>query len=95
MLINSGAPVTEVTHSYSTAFHYIVKKIPSTEEMWKKHEEVMILLLREGADINARDIHMRTPLHRVSVSNEKVLRFLIENNAKINATDEYVTSLSK
>ena len=88
-LINNGARVNEVTSSFTIPLHYLVKNNSNDELTWKKFEEVMNLMLREGADINARDIHLQTPLHRATTRDEKCVRFLIDNGAKINAVDEF------
>ena len=90
-LINSGARVNEITDSFTIPFHYLVRK-SSSDELWQKHAEVLMLMLKEGADINARDIHLQTPLHRSCSQgrDERCVRFLLDNGAKINAMDEFV-----
>ena len=60
--------------------------------------EVVRLLLERGADVNAQDRHMKTPLHAATsdgyrwaaephVASAEVIALLLENGAEVNARD--------
>ena len=54
--------------------------------------EIMEVLVKNGADVNARDIFNRTPLHRYLFIhiNIEAMKFLIENGADVNARDKWL-----
>lgn len=50
-------------------------------------------LIQEGADIEARDIHDRTPIHIAALFGKTdVLRVLIDNDADVNSRDQWRVS---
>ncbi|XP_049579319.1 ankyrin repeat domain-containing protein 27 isoform X3 [Syngnathus scovelli] len=54
------------------------------------HAELTALLVRHGADIEARTERKATPLHLASQNNHlQVVKFLLECNAKLNKKDQY------
>ncbi|XP_043979984.1 ankyrin repeat domain-containing protein 27 isoform X1 [Gambusia affinis] len=54
------------------------------------HSSLAALLIRHGANVNARTIQSATPLHLASQnSHVQVVRFLLECNAKLNKKDHY------
>nr|XP_040018208.1 ankyrin repeat domain-containing protein 27 [Gasterosteus aculeatus aculeatus] len=54
------------------------------------HCPLAALLIRHGANVNARTNHSATPLHLASQnSHVQVVRFLLECNAKLNKKDHY------
>lgn len=57
----------------------------------KRSPEIVRLLIEHGADINAQDRKLLTPLHFTSVSENpasEIVKVLIEHGADINALDE-------
>jgi ankyrin repeat protein len=59
--------------------------------VWKGHEEVVALLVRAGADVNAHnenDHWGTTPLHAAAHANQSAIaQLLIDHGADINARD--------
>ncbi|XP_061532932.1 ankyrin repeat domain-containing protein 27 isoform X2 [Phycodurus eques] len=54
------------------------------------HAELTALLVRRGADVNARTDRKATPLHLASQNDHlQVVKFLLECNAKLNKKDQY------
>ncbi|KAM9815468.1 ankyrin repeat domain-containing protein 27 isoform 3-T3 [Syngnathus typhle] len=54
------------------------------------HGELTALLVRHGADVEARTERKATPLHLASQNNHlQVVKFLLECNAKLNKKDQY------
>ncbi|XP_035986786.1 ankyrin repeat domain-containing protein 27 isoform X1 [Fundulus heteroclitus] len=54
------------------------------------HSSLVALLIRHGANVNARTNQNATPLHLASQSSHvQVVRFLLECNAKLNKKDHY------
>ncbi|XP_061630929.1 ankyrin repeat domain-containing protein 27 isoform X3 [Phyllopteryx taeniolatus] len=54
------------------------------------HAELTTLLVRRGADVNARTDCKATPLHLASQNDHlQVVKFLLECNAKLNKKDQY------
>jgi ankyrin repeat protein len=52
-------------------------------------EEIVSLLLKNGADVNVKDIDGMTPLFLASMlGNENIIKLLLENNADPNARDK-------
>jgi len=52
-------------------------------------EEITILLIKKGADVNAKDYVGWTPLHNAAAycSNENIVTHLLENGADVNVKD--------
>lgn len=50
--------------------------------------EALCLLLQNGAEVNAKDLYGRTPLHS-GIYNTKIAIALLENGANLNAVDDF------
>ena len=54
----------------------------------RERKELAELLIRRGANVNARDQQKRTPLHvAVDTKSVKIVEMLVENGAEINPRD--------
>ncbi|ARF02634.1 SWPV1-017 [Shearwaterpox virus] len=63
------------------------------DEINKEELEIAKLLLKEGADVNKRDVYKSSPLHRAANSGKKdMIRLLIDYGADINALDMFGNS---
>jgi len=79
MLIAAGIDLRRGTDGPGTALHRAVER---------GQEEVAALLLRRGADVDARDRHGRTPLHLAVERKElAMVELLIAGGADVNARD--------
>jgi ankyrin repeat protein len=58
---------------------------------WKGHQDAVALLLKAGADVNAKnenDHWGTTPLHAAAHANQsKIAQMLVDSGADVNATD--------
>jgi ankyrin repeat domain-containing protein 50 len=77
-LLSDGFEPNETSGSYETPLHRAVMR---------GNEDVIILLLRYKANVNAKDIEGRTPLHSAMESTPPVVRLLLEHGAEVNAAD--------
>lgn len=88
--LNQGVDVNLATnfeienhwHAGTTALHIAVSH--------NSAKSLVQLLLEHGADVNARDAYMQTPLHRCGRNWETAtIRMLVEKGADVNALDKY------
>jgi len=78
-LLESGlADVNEHGNMGRTPLHYAANN---------HHKEVVELLIEKGADVNARERYLCTPLHYALPSIE-IVRLLVANGADVNAKDK-------
>ncbi|RSL89797.1 hypothetical protein CEP51_001079 [Fusarium floridanum] len=88
LLIDRGVNTKATDEEGCTAFHLVAKS--SADE--KTKEEAVELLIKVGADINARDNRQSTPLifsvRQGSPSNEKMTSTLLKHGADVHALDE-------
>ncbi|CZR54758.1 uncharacterized protein PAC_04642 [Phialocephala subalpina] len=77
-LLSDGFEANENSGSYETPLHRAVIR---------GHEDVVILLLKHRADVNAKDIVGRTPLHYAMESTTPVVQLLLEHGAEVNTAD--------
>ena len=87
LLLENGANPSLLTCEGATALHYIVR------HPWKKPElceEVMRLFIEKGADVNAQNHHMDTPLHGASLFSgpSEAIKFLVQHGATVNLPNE-------
>lgn len=70
-----------------TPLHYALRNVQDDGEMVLSNRLVE-LLLASGADVNARDVHLRTPLHRAAACHSiAVLHRLLDAGADLEAAD--------
>lgn len=77
-LLSDGYEPNENSGSCETPLHRAVMR---------GHEDVVILLLKHKADVNAKDIKGRTPLHCAIESTTSVVQLLLEHGAEVNTAD--------
>ncbi|KAJ6120562.1 hypothetical protein N7523_004842 [Penicillium sp. IBT 18751x] len=81
LLLELGADFTRTDHRGNTPLHHAA----DTRRIWKLSKEaIATALLQKGADIEARNNHLETPLwHAVRKRSEDITRLLIEKGADI------------
>jgi ankyrin repeat protein len=87
-LVSNGANINAITIDGNSPLHYAVYK--SLALSWPYYSFAIVeFLVSNGADINAQNKHnKRTPLHlAIFTGNIEVIKYLIEQGAKINARD--------
>lgn len=81
LLIAAGANVNAKMGEDMTALHWACQNYQC--------DTIIPLLIAEGADINATDIHGNTPLCKaVDINNYHAVRILIEHGARVDFQDE-------
>lgn len=84
LLIKYGADVNKTNSAKETALH---------KQRLYSYPEVMQFLISQGANVNAKDICLRTPLHMaITCPDEKlgleIVKLLISGKANVNAKDQ-------
>jgi ankyrin repeat domain-containing protein 50 len=77
-LLRDGLEPNEKSGSYETPLH---------RAAMRGHEDVIILLLKHRADVNAKDIEGHTPLHFAMESTTLVVQLLLKLGAEVNTAD--------
>ena len=66
------------------------KKTPLYAAASEGHNEIVQILLRNGADVETRTINLRTPLHITSIRGDlSTTKTLVKHKANVNTTDTY------
>ena len=88
-LIKSGANVNSISSQRQNALHFAIRG--------RRTIYMIELLLRAGCDVNARDIHSKTPLFyippRKLIHNSIIIKLLVGFGADINARDSHGDSV--
>lgn len=81
LLLDSKADVNAATDSRRTPLHYAAQK---------GHINIMKVLIRQGADVNATETKLReTPLHRAAASGSaQCVELLLEQKADLHALNQ-------
>ena len=93
-LLEAGTDVNAVTEALfgMTTFTWVIF-VASTHGIDAPLEFIESLIVRHGADVNAADRDLRTPLHRASAgrsdSTPKLLKLLVRHGANVHARDRY------
>ena len=87
-LLRNGSFVMPLSHSRTIPLHYLVRSV--TEITWPDHSRILDIMLLEGVDINAKDIHGKTPLHHILYRgrNQQCVEYLVEHKADVNCKIE-------
>jgi len=88
LLLENGANPTLLTMEGTSALHYIVRHAWVQKELCN---EVLTLMVEKGADVNAQNLHMDTPLHHANlrVGIAESITFLVQHGANINLPNGY------
>ena len=97
LLLEKGAYVDAKDNSGNAALHHVMGcDLRSEEELLTKEksreslEEMALLLIKNGANMEIKDKHGCTPLHSAALSRGKpMVELLVENGAYVNAKDNY------
>ncbi|KAJ8681809.1 hypothetical protein QAD02_017601 [Eretmocerus hayati] len=68
-----------------TPLHYLASSVCSSDSDSSSREQMMQLLLNHGANVNAKDYLLSTPLH--CANREEIVLLLIEHKADVDAQD--------
>ncbi len=81
LLVAQGAEVDARDNNGETVLFQIADIIP-------EYTDIMLLLLKAGADINAKNTWGRTPLHETAIYGDYLAaQFLIDHGAEVNSKD--------
>jgi len=80
--------VTILSKDGTSMFHYLMRNKVSPD-LEGKYTEVLEKAKAKGSDINLHGKHLETPLHQATMRcNAPAVRFLLKNNAKVNAQNK-------
>jgi len=93
LLANKHIKTNLVTADSNTPLHYLCKRV--NQSAIAEYQEVLSMMLKRNADINARNRHGELPLHYACLSgNLPAVDFLCRNNCFLDAANaKYCTSL--